>query len=55
MEQITVSSPLTKTVALQSVGVTVLALASNLTKQLTALSQITRTVNMSSRIDPEEA
>jgi hypothetical protein len=54
MEVITVSSPLTKTVSLQSAVATAHALASNLTKQLTQTSQVVKTLTVCSYIDLEE-
>jgi|APIni6443716594_1056825.scaffolds.fasta_scaffold41983_3 hypothetical protein len=54
MEVITVSSPLTKNVSLQSVVVTAHALASEVTKQLTEASPIAKTLTVCSYIDLEE-
>jgi len=55
MEQITVSSPLTKTVALQSVVATVQALASAATTQLSGASRTYKSVTLSSKLDIEES
>lgn len=54
MEQIIVSSPLTKIVSLQSAVATAHALASNLTKQLTQTSQVVKALTVCSYIDLEE-
>jgi hypothetical protein len=55
MERIIVSSPLTKTVALQSAVATVQTLASAATTQLSVASLTHKSVSLSSKLDIEES
>lgn len=55
MEQITVSSLLTKTAALDSALYVLLSIASEPSTSVTLTSTVSKTANVSSRIDLEES